>query len=137
VQVLAPEVGRLRGHLGRNAARVVFQSPCTLQHAARLGGSVEALLTALGVTLLPATDAAACCGSAGTYSLLQPTLAGQLRERKLAALTAAQPECILSANVGCIAHLAAASAVPVWHWAEWLSGQLSSHAAGADAAAAY
>jgi glycolate oxidase iron-sulfur subunit len=104
--------------------RVVFHSPCTLQHAQRLHGKVEAILTAFGALLLPAAEGQLCCGSAGTYSLLQPALAGQLQARKLAALMGAQPEVILSANVGCIGHLGAAATVPVRHWIEWLAVRL-------------
>jgi glycolate oxidase iron-sulfur subunit len=66
-----------------------------------------------------------CCGSAGSYSLLHPELSAALRERKLAALLGGAPDRILSSNIGCIAHLAADSHVPVQHWAEWLAGRLT------------
>lgn len=100
--------------------RVVFHPPCTLQHALRIRGVVESLLAAAGATLLPFADSQLCCGSAGTYSLLQPVLAGQLRDRKLDALLAPKPERILTANIGCQSHLAGTSSVPVEHWIEWL-----------------
>ena len=82
--------------------------------------NVERLLAALGAQLLPVNEAHLCCGSAGTYSLLQPRLASKLRERKLAHLLAAGPELILTSNIGCMSHLAAASPVPVLHWIEWI-----------------
>jgi glycolate oxidase iron-sulfur subunit len=100
--------------------RVAFQSPCSLQHALKLEGRVEALLKRAGFELLPVEDAAVCCGSAGTYSILQPKLAGELKSRKLASLQKHQPEIIATANIGCLAHLNTASAVPVVHWLELL-----------------
>jgi glycolate oxidase iron-sulfur subunit len=99
-------------------ARVAFQSPCSLQHGQRLGGSVEALLARAGYQLTPVPDSHLCCGSAGTYSLLQPELSDQLRERKLGALASGSPDLIATANIGCLNHLQAASAVPVRHWVE-------------------
>jgi glycolate oxidase iron-sulfur subunit len=108
------------------AGRVAFHPPCTLQHAQRIRGVVEALLRGCGAEVLPFKDPHLCCGSAGTYSLLQPQLAEQLRDRKLAALCEAQPEVILSANVGCIAHLAGKAPVRVSHWIEWLDARLAS-----------
>ena len=107
-----------------SAGRIAFHPPCTLQHAQRIRGVVEALLRACGAELVSVKEAHLCCGSAGTYSLLQPELSAQLRDQKISALQAAQPERILSANVGCIAHLAAKSAVRVDHWIEWLDDQL-------------
>jgi len=104
---------------------VVFHPPCSLQHAQRIRGAVEALLGSLGAEVLPFAESHLCCGSAGAYSLLEPELSGRLRERKLAALQAVRPDVILSANVGCIAHLGAASGTPVRHWIEWLDERLS------------
>jgi glycolate oxidase iron-sulfur subunit len=83
-------------------------------------------LSALGAEVAPFADAHLCCGSAGTYSLLQRELSEQLRDRKLSALMAPKPDVILSANVGCIAHLAGAATVPVHHWIEWLDARLAS-----------
>jgi glycolate oxidase iron-sulfur subunit len=88
-------------------------------------GSVEAMLSVLGATVLPAGDAQLCCGAAGTYGLLQPQISTQLRQRKQTALTAAQPQLILSANLGCMLQLAAGSDVPVQHWVEWVDSQLA------------
>jgi len=73
---------------------------------------------------VPVAEAHLCCGSAGTYSILQGELARALRGRKLASLLAAGPELVLTANVGCLAHLAAGTAVPVWHWIEWVDRAL-------------
>lgn len=98
--------------------RVVFQAPCTLQHVMRLGGRIEALLTRLGYELTASPEGHLCCGSAGTYSVLEPTLARQLRARKLDNLLADAPEAVVTANIGCLNHLAAASPLPVYHWVE-------------------
>jgi glycolate oxidase iron-sulfur subunit len=105
--------------------RIAFHAPCTLQHGQRLRGGVEEHLTTLGFDLRPAqSDGHLCCGSAGTYSLLQPTLARELRDRKLANLTAVGPQTIVSANVGCIQHLQSGTPIPVRHWIEVLDDAL-------------
>ena len=126
VEVVAPEAKRLAAQLRPETSRVVFQAPCTLQHGLRLRGMAEALLVNLGADLLPCADSGTCCGSAGTYSLLQPEISQELRSRKLAALQQGAPAAILSANVGCIAHLGYAAAVPVGHWVEWAEARLLS-----------
>ena len=100
------------------ARRIAFQAPCTLQHALRLTGRVERLLTGIGFELMPVADAHSCCGSAGTYSVLQPRLATRLRAQKLDNLMAGEPQLIATANIGCLAHLAEVSSVPVRHWLE-------------------
>jgi len=100
--------------------RVAFHSPCTLQHAQGIRGSVESILDARGHRLTQVADAHLCCGSAGTYSILQRTLSERLRENKLAALEAGKPELIATANIGCLMELRAASEVPVVHWIELL-----------------
>jgi len=100
---------------------LAFHPPCTLQHGQKIRGVVEEELRALGFDIALARDEShLCCGSAGTYSVLQPQLAGRLRERKLEALGALKPSCILSANVGCIAHLQSGTTTPVKHWIEML-----------------
>jgi len=105
--------------------RLAFHAPCTLQHGQRLRGNVETHLGALGFAVTPALrDSHLCCGSAGTYSVLQPVLANQLRARKLEALSAAKPSCIVSANVGCIQHLQAGTSLPVRHWIEIVDAAL-------------
>lgn len=98
--------------------RIAFQSPCTLQHALRLTGRVERLLTSLGFELTPVPNESICCGSAGTYSVLQPRLAGRLRTQKLNNLMFGEPQLIATANIGCLTHLAETSSVPVRHWLE-------------------
>jgi len=99
---------------------VAFHPPCTLQHTQKIRGVVESLLTRLGAELVPVADAHLCCGAAGTYSLLQPGLSTQLRDRKLENLQSGRPAMILSANVGCLAQLEGAAQVPVRHWIEWV-----------------
>ncbi len=98
--------------------RLAFHCPCTLQHAQRLNGLVEGVLSRLGFELTPVRDAHLCCGSAGTYSVTQPELATQLRDNKLDALEAGEPELIVTANIGCQTHLAGAGRTPVRHWIE-------------------
>ena len=102
------------------SGRVAFQSPCSLQHGQQLRGKVEALLRAAGFELTPVAEGHLCCGSAGTYSILQPELSGTLRERKLSALAAGGPGVIATANIGCLAHLQAATRTPVRHWIQLL-----------------
>jgi glycolate oxidase iron-sulfur subunit len=110
--------------LTRTAQRLVFHPPCSLQHGQGIRGAVESLLTQCGAQLLPFADSDRCCGSAGTYSILQGDISGQLLSAKLRALMASKPEVILSANIGCITHLAGRAQVPVQHWIEWLDARL-------------
>jgi glycolate oxidase iron-sulfur subunit len=120
--LLAPRMPELaRGR----PERVAFHPPCSLQHAQGIRGVVETLLRDCGAQVMPVRDSHLCCGSAGTYSLLQPELSGQLRDRKLEALLEGVPETILSANVGCISHLAAQAPVTVQHWIEWVDVRLA------------
>ena len=105
--------------------RISFHPPCTLQHGQQVRGAVEALLTACGAELLPVAESHLCCGSAGTYSVLQADLSKQLRTRKLGHLQAGAPQMIVSANIGCLTHLQAGTAVPVRHWVEWVDQALS------------
>jgi glycolate oxidase iron-sulfur subunit len=98
--------------------KIAVHDPCTLRHGLKLGGRVEALLRGLGYDPLPVRDAHLCCGSAGPYSLLQPTFAKALRDNKLAALTERDPAAICTGNIGCWMHLAEASPKPVRHWIE-------------------
>ncbi len=102
----------------RKRRRLAFHSPCTLQHGQRLNGVVERLLESAGFVLGRVQDAHLCCGSAGTYSILQQDLSQQLLERKIAALQASAPELIVTANIGCQLHLASRADVPVKHWIE-------------------
>jgi glycolate oxidase iron-sulfur subunit len=127
-ELLPEHVERLAQQVTQREERVVFHPPCTLQHAQRVRGAVEKILESLGAVVLPFADSYLCCGSAGTYSILQPAVAGQLRDRKLEALQAPRPDVILSANVGCIVHLDAASEIPVRHWIEWIAARLPARA---------
>jgi glycolate oxidase iron-sulfur subunit len=106
------------------ATRVAFHSPCTLQHGQRLNGVVEHLLQQCGYQLTAVSDAHLCCGSAGTYSILQSRLATALRDNKLAALQADAPQLIATANIGCLAHMSGQATVPVLHWVELLGSLL-------------
>ncbi|MGY4527802.1 glycolate oxidase subunit GlcF [Pseudomonas sp. TE21394] len=105
--------------------RLAFHCPCTLQHALKLGGAVEALLTRLGFTLTAVADSHLCCGSAGTYSLTQPELSRQLRDNRLNALESGKPQVIATANIGCQAHLDGARRTPVRHWIEIVEAALN------------
>ena len=105
--------------------RVAFHPPCTLQHGQKLAGAVERLLAGWGAQILPVPDSHLCCGSAGTYSVLQPALSRQLRDRKLDTLQSSHPDVILSANMGCLTHLQSGTDTPVIHWIEWLDEQLA------------
>ncbi|MGR9091174.1 MAG: glycolate oxidase subunit GlcF [Gammaproteobacteria bacterium] len=102
------------------ATRIAFQSPCTLRHGLRSADAVESCLTAVGFELTDVPDAHLCCGSAGSYSLLQPELSGQLLDNKLAALERGAPEAYVSANIGCLMHLQRRAERPVRHWLEMI-----------------
>jgi len=107
------------------AGTVVFQSPCTLQHGQHLGGAVETLLRGLGFDLSAVVNPHLCCGSAGTYSLLQPELSQRLLQDKVNALENAQPDVIATANIGCLTHIQSTTSIPVRHWIEILDAALS------------
>ena len=100
--------------------RIAFQSPCTLQHGQKIDGLVEKLLLRAGYELCSIPDAHQCCGSAGSYSILQPEISRSLRERKIEDLLHEDPELIATANVGCQLHLEVAVKKPVKHWIELL-----------------
>jgi glycolate oxidase iron-sulfur subunit len=104
---------------------VAYHAPCSLQHGLRLGGANEALLEAAGFEVLPIPEGHLCCGSAGSYSILQPKLANDLRARKLSHALSTRPDMIASANIGCLEHLAGPDAPPLIHVAElidWAEG---------------
>ncbi|MFC0169088.1 glycolate oxidase subunit GlcF [Pseudoduganella danionis] len=105
--------------------RVAYHPPCTLQHGQQIRGKVEAILRAVGVDVVLCADSHLCCGSAGSYSLLQPELSRQLRDRKLASLADTGASTIVSANVGCSAHLQTGTQTPVMHWIELLERALN------------
>jgi glycolate oxidase iron-sulfur subunit len=125
---LLPEIAEaLRDRLpAGQPRRLAFHPPCTLQHGQRIRGVVERTLAGLGFEVSLPADSHLCCGSAGTYSVLQPALAGELRDRKLAQLQAGAPDVIVSANIGCIQHLQAGTATPVRHWVEVVDETLAS-----------
>jgi glycolate oxidase iron-sulfur subunit len=100
------------------AERVAYHPPCTLQHGQQIRGKVEGVLRAVGVDVVLCADSHLCCGSAGTYSMLQPELSRQLRDRKLENLQATGAGKIVSANIGCLAHLQSGTETPVQHWIE-------------------
>ena len=114
------DCGKFNFTAALDVTKVAWHAPCTLQHGQQLGVEVERLLCAAGYELTPVPDAHLCCGSAGTYSILQTHFAEQLRDNKLAALVSGEPEVIVTANVGCQGHLAVDSKIPVMHWIELL-----------------
>ncbi|WP_459618137.1 glycolate oxidase subunit GlcF [Bordetella sp. 2513F-2] len=123
-EIVAPHAAELAARL-RPAPRTAFHPPCTLQHWQGLRPLSEAMLAALGFELQPFAETHLCCGSAGTYSVLNPGLALPLRDRKLAHIGQAQPSLIVSSNVGCIQHLQSGTEVPVRHWIEAVDERLA------------
>ena len=124
---LLPElVDKLRGKVSAKAGQIAFHPPCTLQHGQKLRGGVEQHMAALGFKVNTCrVEPHLCCGSAGTYSVLNPELAYELRDRKLKNLGEMKPEQIVSANIGCITHLQSGTGTPVKHWVELLDEALA------------
>ena len=124
---LLPELAEaLRGKVAARAGQIAFHPPCTLQHGQQLRGGVEKHMAALGFKVNTCrVEPHLCCGSAGTYSVLNPKLAYELRDRKLKNLGEMQPEQIVSANIGCITHLQSGTDMPVKHWVELLDEALA------------
>jgi glycolate oxidase iron-sulfur subunit len=123
---LLPEISlAIKGKVRSSRGRGVYHPPCTLQHGQKLRGGVEAGLRNLGFEVALPRDSHLCCGSAGTYSLLEPKLAGELRDLKLDNLLRSAPDVIVSGNVGCIQHLRSGASIPVKHWIEWLDEALT------------
>ena len=125
-ELLPDLVPLLQGKVRLGAVtRLAFHPPCSLQHGLKLRGGVETHLGALGFSVeVAASESHLCCGSAGTYSVLQPKLAHELRDRKIGHLSALEPQVIVSANVGCIQHLQSGTPTPVRHWVEVLDDAL-------------
>ena len=121
----ADDLHRLAGAVPRDGRRVAWHPPCTLQHGQQIRGKVEALLTRLGVDVRLCADSHLCCGSAGTYSVLQPELSYRLRDDKLNKLQATSPDSIVTANIGCITHLQSGTETPVMHWVELVDRMLT------------
>jgi glycolate oxidase iron-sulfur subunit len=110
---------------GKITERVAYHPPCTLQHGQQIRGKVEGILKAAGVDVRLCAESHLCCGSAGTYSVLQPVLAHELRDRKLEHLAATGAQRIVSANIGCLTHLQSGTDTPVNHWIELLDQALA------------
>ncbi|WP_288379161.1 glycolate oxidase subunit GlcF [uncultured Massilia sp.] len=125
-EILVEFEATLPGKLaGRVDQRIAWHPPCTLQHGQQIRGKVESLLRAAGVDLQLCADSHLCCGSAGTYSVLQPEIAHELRDRKLANLEATGASVIVSANIGCMTHLQSGTGTPVTHWIELIDRALA------------
>ncbi|WP_341908755.1 glycolate oxidase subunit GlcF [Polaromonas sp. YR568] len=123
LQEMQPDMAQ---RVAASAPKLAFHPPCTLQHGQQLRGGVEKSLGALGFDIRISTNEShLCCGSAGTYSVLNPEIAYQLRDRKLGHLQDMAPEVIVSANIGCITHLQSGTATPVRHWVEVLDDALA------------
>jgi len=120
---LAAALQRAADTQAPTTARVAFHAPCTLQHALKVTGTVEALLTAADL-LSPGQRPPAMLRSAGTYSILQPELSARLLRLKVAALESGTPDLIATANIGCLIHIGGGTSVPVCHWVELLAQRL-------------
>ena len=105
--------------------RIAFHSPCSLQHGLQIRGMVEALLVSAGFELTMVPDSHLCCGSAGTYSILQPELSQRLLKNKVAALESGEPALLATANIGCLTHIQSGTALQVRHWINILDERLS------------
>ena len=133
-EILATEMGKgaslfSNSTLDTNESKLSFHSPCTLQHGMQIRGVAEKILLAAGFELTVVPDAHLCCGSAGTYSILQPALSQQLLKNKLTALESGNPAQIVTANIGCLMHLQGGTPLPVRHWIEVLDEKLLYHGA--------
>ena len=129
-EVIDAELDRLEPLLagtrpGAGASKLALQLPCTLQHGQKITGVIERILAAAGFELTPVADSHLCCGSAGTYSILQPELSARLKANKLAALHAGSPQAIVTANIGCLSHLQGGTALPMQHWIVALERRLA------------
>lgn len=124
-EVLPPFEREIVSNLHASSMRsVAYHAPCTLQHGQQISGKVEALLRVAGIEVRSSAESHLCCGSAGTYSVLQPELSTALRDRKLANLAATHADAIVSANIGCITHLQSGTDTPVMHWIELLEAAI-------------
>jgi glycolate oxidase iron-sulfur subunit len=121
---LHQQLGAVPVFEGSVRPRIAFHSPCTLQHGQQIRGKVEAILRASGYELTDVPDSHLCCGSAGTYSLLQEKLSQQLLKNKVSALESGRPVAIATANIGCLTHIRSGSELPVRHWIELIDDRL-------------
>ncbi|MBL1321796.1 MAG: glycolate oxidase subunit GlcF [Methylophaga sp.] len=113
--------------LNIKANNISYHAPCTLQHGQKLPGIAEKVLAKVGIHVNTITDSHLCCGSAGSYSIFQPTISKQLRKNKLQHLSASNPDTIVTANIGCLMHLSSGTDIPVKHWVELLDIDKNSH----------
>ncbi len=123
-EVIAAEWQTLKAKVKASTEKISYHPPCTLQHGMKLKGGVELLLKDMGFLLAPVADSHLCCGSAGTYSVLQPQISNELKSRKLKCLTAGAPTQIATANIGCMTHLQSGTTLQVKHWIELLDERL-------------
>ena len=121
-----PTLPRALEHAAHKSAakKIAYHPPCSLQHGQQVRGRAEQVLRDAGFELTPVAESHLCCGSAGAYSVLNPEIAGQLKERKLGNLQAGRPDVICSANIGCLTHLQSGTATPVKHWIEVIDAVL-------------
>ena len=129
VSALARDVTELIGEIGLRAPseptgrRVAYHSACSLQHGQRIREAPKALLESAGFVVLDPPEGHLCCGSAGTYNLLQPDLATRLRDRKVANLESVSPDVVAAGNIGCMTQIASGTALPVVHTASFSTGR--------------
>ncbi len=121
VQILEQE--EVKPNLGSKNV-IAYQSPCSMQHGQRLVGRVEQYLESLGLSVKTPENPHLCCGSAGSYSVLQPQISGELLKSKLANLECCEPDYILTSNIGCLLHMKTATRLPVMHWIEFVAENL-------------
>jgi glycolate oxidase iron-sulfur subunit len=124
-EVIAAEWRTLKSKVKVSGDKIAYHPPCTMQHGMKLKGGVEALLKDMGFALSPVADSHLCCGSAGTYSVLQPEISNLLKSRKLTSLTVGAPTQIATANIGCMTHLQSGTALAVKHWIELLDERIA------------
>jgi glycolate oxidase iron-sulfur subunit len=131
ISALARDITEVMAEIGLQAPvapsglRVAYHAACSLQHGQQIRAQPKGLLAAAGFVVLEPAEAHLCCGSAGTYNLLQPEIATRLRDRKLTNLAATGPQLIATGNIGCMTQLGSAASVPVVHTAmllDWATG---------------
>jgi glycolate oxidase iron-sulfur subunit len=123
-EVIAAEWPKLKEKLKPSSERIAYHPPCTMQHGMKLKGGVESMLRDMGFELASVADSHLCCGSAGTYSVLQPEISNELKSRKVKSLTADAPSQIATSNIGCMTHIQSGTTLPVKHWIELLDERL-------------
>jgi glycolate oxidase iron-sulfur subunit len=124
--IVKEDIEKLRKIIKVSTKKYAFQNPCSLQHGQKIKDETETLLKKLGYQIKNIEDTNQCCGSAGTYSLLQTELSEKLRRKKISTLEAVKPDVIMTANIGCQLHLQQATEIPVKHWIEILEEDIQS-----------